>query len=101
MVDTTFDDNGVEYLVPADWPPLLDPESYPKDLLKMSFINHTRVPDLYASCIILIVLTVLAVVLRFMARRKTKQKFGLDDYTIVLSLVTFQMQFPKLQSATD
>ena len=98
MVNTTFDENGVEYLVP-DWPPLLDPESYPKDLLTMSFINHTRVPDLYASCIILIVLTVLAVVLRCMARRKKNQKFGWDDYTIMLGLVTFQTHFPKLQPA--
>lgn len=98
MVNTTFDDNGVEYLVPDVPLSLWDPE-YPKDLLKISYLNHSRVPDIYASCIVLIVLTVFAVLLRCMARRKTKQNFGWDDYTIMLGLVTLQMQLPKLQSA--
>lgn len=90
MVTTTVDENGVEYLVP-DYPDL--DEAYPKDLLRMSYLRHNRIPDLYASGIILSVVAIVAVVLRGMARRKTKQKFGWDDYAIMVGLVIPQMRF--------
>lgn len=86
MVTTRFNADGVEFLVP---PPGWD--DYPEDFLRMSLIKKTRVPDLYASCIILCILACTAVLLRCKVRRKTKQ-FGWDDYTIILSLVKPQMQ---------
>ena len=98
MVNTTFDENGVEYLV-SDYADV--DKGYPKDLLRMSYLRHTRIPDLYASCIILSVLAIMAVVLRCMARRKTKQKFGWDDYAIMIGLVISQMQACRLELVTD
>lgn len=98
MVNTTFDENGVEYLV-VDYAEFN--ENYPRELFRMSYLNHTRIPDLYASCIILGVTAIVTVVLRCMARRKTKQKFGWDDYASMIGLVTSETQACKLELATD
>lgn len=63
-------------------------DGYPAEYLQMSFLRHDRVANLYASCIILAVAATAAVVLRGVAKRKAQQKFGWDDYTILLGLVS-------------
>lgn len=87
MAATRFDANGVEYLVR---PPDLFYQ-YPEDWLRVSFLKHTRIPDLYASCIIMFVLAFTALALRCRVRQKTKQ-LGWDDYTLILGLVTSPIQ---------
>lgn len=67
----------------------------PFRILKSSYLRHHRASAEYAISVILGFGTIVAVVLRYMARRNTKQKFGWDDYTIVLALVNQPRSFPR------
>ena len=50
-------------------------------------LSETRQPDLYASGITTFVLAVVAVCLRFWARKLLKARLLLDDFLIVAALV--------------
>lgn len=77
-------------------------DEYPAKYLTASYLNHTRVPDLYASCVILTVLAITATVLRGMARRKTRVKLAVDDYMIMLgSVITSKLSLEMCQQSDD
>lgn len=75
-------------------------EDYPAEFLTPSYLKRTRVPDLYASCVILTVLAITATVLRCMARRKTRIKLALDDYSIILASVSTPVLSLELSQQT-
>lgn len=52
------------------------------------WLTHSRGPEVFATIIILTVLSTIAFTLRVLARRFAKQKFGVDDWLIVLGLVS-------------
>ena len=52
------------------------------------WLTHSRGPEVFATIIILTVLSTIAFTLRVLARRFAKQMFGVDDWLIVLALVS-------------
>ena len=50
-------------------------------------LNDSRQPEILASLIVMMVLSVLAVVLRLVSRRISAAKFGIDDALIIIALV--------------
>ena len=55
---------------------------------QMAHADDTQVPRIVSISVLLIVLTVVAVMLRFVARSMRKLPWGLDDYFMVPSLVS-------------
>ena len=52
------------------------------------WLNENRGPAFVAAITILTVLATIVVILRVIARRISKLKFGMDDWLIVLALVS-------------
>ena len=52
------------------------------------WLTHSRGPEVFATIIILTVFSTIAFILRVLARRFAKQTFGVDDWLIVLALVS-------------
>lgn len=55
------------------------------------WLTHSRGPEIFAAIIILTVISTIAFLLRVLARRFAKQPFGVDDWLIVLALVSSSM----------
>ena len=51
-------------------------------------LNDSRQPEAVGSIIVMLVLATLAVVLRLLSRKISAARFGIDDYLIVLALVS-------------
>lgn len=55
----------------------------------MTAVGHSQAPAILATGSVFTTLSVLAVILRFVARRIKRTQFGLDDWTILAALVMF------------
>ena len=53
--------------------------------------SGTETKAIYGAVVTVTILATVAVILRFVARRKSDAAFSYDDYTIVLALVTFPL----------
>ena len=51
------------------------------------WLNDNRGPEVVAAITIMTVLATIAVIMRYMARRISNLKFGMDDWLIVVALV--------------
>lgn len=55
----------------------------------VTWMNDNRGPEIVAATATLTVLATIAVILRFLARRIAKAPYGIDDWLILVALVSF------------
>lgn len=92
VMKTYFNEDGVEMYVP------LRPKGFgapwPEEYLTVAYIRHDRTKQVQVVTILLTIAAVMAVILRLVARRRTKAT-GWDDYLIVVGLVSSPLLLPR------